>query len=106
MWPAAVMHSVVRRVPGRKQSTTAARVKRRTVARVPRIGAPSGWPRQKFLVSTSCATDSGIVLLHADLFEDDLLFLDDVFLGKERAQHQVGEHVKSQRADARPAPWR
>ena len=39
----------------------------------------------------------GIVFLHANFFEDDVALFGDVFLGKERAQDQVGENVERQR---------
>ena len=91
--PAAVI-TVVRRVPAletiddrsaRKSPHGRARAQDR---RAQRMAAPEilreHFVRQRF----------GVVVLHADLFEDDLLFLDDVFFGKERTQHQVGEHVK------------
>ena len=78
----------------RKQSTTASRVKCRTVVlraqnrRAQRMSAPKilgkHFMRQRFR----------IVFLHLDLFEHHLLFLADVFLGEKRAQHQVGKHVK------------
>ncbi len=38
-----------------------------------------------------------IIVLHADLFENDLFFLGDIFFGKERSQHQIGEHIESDR---------
>jgi hypothetical protein len=45
---------------GSKHLVSEEREKLRTVARVPIIGQPSGWPRQKFCASTSCATASGL----------------------------------------------
>ena len=39
----------------------------------------------------------GIVFFHANLFEDDVALLGDVFFGEERAQDQIGEHVERQR---------
>ena len=97
MRPAAVSRRFFGAYQGRKQSSRAARVKRRAVARVPRIGAPSEWPRQKFLVSNSCATDSGLSSSMRISSRITWRSLTMSCFGKERAQRQVGDHVKGQR---------
>ena len=77
-----------------KQLTTEARVKRRTVARVPRIGAPSGWPRQKLWVSISCASDSGLSSSMRISSRMTCFSLPMSSSAKSGTQNQVGEHVE------------
>ena len=61
---------------------------------VPRIGQPSGWSFQKALREQLVHQHVRIVLVDLDLFQNHAALALDVGRGKDRVEHQVGQHIQ------------